>query len=352
MGNFERELENSRRERIRRNSDQLIDIRERLTPSIDDFSHIPEEEKRRDKSYVNDRKARFRANNEREGSFNEIVERGVEAALMIQIATGAILNDPANDTYTSEPIFTTDYDDISNRNDAGVTIFAGPDSNSDHEAADLTFGIDFTTSSNPDTISDKLLISTNNSSLDLPVGFTQIKYYRNSTKKEQGVVTVPRYCLGVDHEAACDILDETTFANGRVSFGNLSTFRFKILYEMYLQNGLYEAPLIAEDNDDNLPDKEQPLLRQMELLDNIYMKELDRIAKTLPKYLTDGTESHGKFDVEKIAQRLQTGDNADQTFRLICEQAKTITDKIYDTDNPRQKLNELSQAARDNKHSS
>ena len=330
MSNFERELEQHSFETHQRTAKQLIHITDRLTPSVLTFSHIDEHERRRDERYIQSREKSF-ANGE-ESTYHA---KALESLMMVGIAQGRWFNDPSNDTYRAEPIFTTRLDDISNRLDAAATVHANAESNNDHETADLTFGIDLTTSSDPSTIRDKLLISSNNPDLGLPVGFTEMKYYRDRAGVEDSR-NIPRYCIGISRDSIDGCLDKVTIRpDGSIlvdrSADNIT--QFKILYEMSLQNGLYEAPLIQKDEDESISEDEAKLLHRMELLDNIYLHELGRVAKRLPLYaLQDGAvKKNGAYDYEQIAKNLVES-TEDRTFAAIVHETQTLTDEFYESD--------------------
>ena len=295
-----------------------------------------------DKRFAEKRRSSFEANESPEDAFRA---KALEALTVIRINQGAWFNDPANNTYTAEATATNDVDDIGNCTDVMVTVRTSEESPAQVDA-DLPFGIDVTTTNDPDKITSKLLVSTNNPRINLPVGFTELKYYKN-LKGEIGSMVMPRYCIGIGSNHVDDILEMTDIdPDNRVTLrGSDSTVRFKILYEMSLQNQLFEAPLYHQEDSETISDEHQKLLRQMEQLDAIYVTELTKLAKKLPEYAIRGTN----YDLQKIAlnlQRGQFGDDGDETFRMICEQTEAISSAVFDSDEPDEMLRQLSDDAR------
>ena len=295
-----------------------------------------------DRRFVEKRRSSFEAGESPEDAFRA---KALEAVTVIRINQGAWFNDPADNTYFAEATPTNGDDDISNCSDVMVTLHTTEDSPAQTEA-DLPFSIDVTTTNDPDKITSKLLVGTNDPGVSLPVGFTRLKYYKHPDG-QIGNMVMPRYCIGISSQSVDDILEMTDERPDKsFSFGGSDlTTRFKILYEMSLQNQLFEGPLYYQEDSGTLSDEHEKLLRQMEQLDAVYVTELTKLAKRLPDFATRGTD----FDLQKIALNLQKGqfgDDGDETFRMICEQTERITDAMFDSEEPDKTLKQLADDAR------
>lgn len=274
---------------------------------------------------------------------------GLERLFQFGIAQGDILNDPKNQSYETEPIWTNKYDDYRNCIDAAATIHARPESNSAHEAIDITFGIDLTIDPTPSRIRNKLLIASNEDNLGYPAGFSRIKYFQDSTGAKSIKELVPRYCIGMSDDAVDDYLEATTLdRNGvpHVREGAQLIPNFKILYEMSKQNELYEIQFYKKiDADIELTETEELALKQMSILDNIYLRELGRIAKKMPAGLiSDCLDKSGNVDIDALAQKFifPEGDERkhddyglmDRTFTNILREVEQLAQESDDSDDP------------------
>ena len=329
---FDRQFEREQR----RQNEQLVRRLEkaaaRNTPSLDEFKGSgmhPNVE--RDKRYVEGTESRFTE----ESGYHA---KGLELLIQYGIAQGRLLSDPSREpTYLTEPIWTTRYDDIKNRVDAAATVHASPESNSANEEAELTFGIDLTTNPDQSVIRQKLLVGSNDPNIDLPAGFTQIEYYKNNDCRHDKKACVPRYCIGISSDSVDDYL--STVRPDRNGISQISPRAslipsFKILYEMSQQNALFEKPLYDKVDNNEASEEEQEALHQMELLDNIYLKELDRLAKRLPPWANaDCITKAGTYDIDKIAKKFMTGDTRDETFASIVETTRALEDEYSNSDN-------------------
>ena len=102
---------------------------------------------------------------------------------------------------------------------------------------------------------------------------------------------------------------------------------------MSQQNALFENLLYDKLDNEEASEEEQQALHQMELLDNIYLKELDRLAKRLPQWANaDCMTKAGTYDIDKIAKKFMTGDERDETFASIIETTQAIADEYADSD--------------------
>ena len=216
-------------------------------------------------------------------------------------------------------------------------VHASPESNSANEEAELTFGIDLTTNPDQSVIRQKLLVGSNDPNIDLPAGFTQIEYYKNNDCRHDKKACVPRYCIGISSDSVDDYL--STVRPDRNGISQISPRASqipsaKIIYEMSQQNALFEKPLYDKVDNNEASEEEQEALHQMELLDNIYLKELDRLAKRLPPWANaDCITKAGTYDIDKIAKKFMTGDTRDETFASIIETTRALEDEYSNSDN-------------------
>ena len=320
---FDRQYEREQRRQNEQLTKQLEAAAARNTPDLDEFKGSPKHPNvERDKKYVEGTEKRFTE----EAGYHA---KGLELLIQYGIAQGRLLSDPtAESTYLTEPIWTTRYDDIKNRVDAAATVHAGPESNSAGEEAELTFGIDLTTNPDQSVIRQKLLVGSNDPNVDFPAGFTQIEYYKDANGEHDKKTFVPRYCIGISSDSVDDYLASVrTDRNGisQIPPGASLIPSFKILYEMSQQNALFENPLYDKVDNEEASEEEQQALHQMELLDNIYLKELDRLAKRLPQWANaDCMTKAGTYDIDKIAKKFMTGDERDETFASIIETTQLI----------------------------
>jgi hypothetical protein len=101
---------------------------------------------------------------------------------------------------------------------------------------------------------------------------------------------------------------------------------------MSKQNELFEGPLYQKEDEESLTEDEEQALHDMETLDGIYLRELDRIARQLPPWvLRDCTDKTGKPDVEKIAQKFMTGEDKDETFASVIATTEDLMQR-YEND--------------------
>lgn len=328
---FDRQYEREQRRQNEQLTKRLEAAAARNTPDLDEFKGSPKHPNvERDKKYVEGTEKRFTE----EAGYHA---KGLELLIQYGIAQGRLLSDPTvESTYLTEPIWTTRYDDIKNRVDAAATVHAGPESNSAGEEAELTFGIDLTTNPDQSVIRQKLLVGSNDPNVDFPAGFTQIEYYKDANGEHDKKTFVPRYCIGISSDSVDDYLASVrTDRNGisQIPPGASLIPSFKILYEMSQQNALFENPLYDKVDNEEASEEEQQALHQMELLDNIYLKELDRLAKRLPQWANaDCMTKAGTYDIDKIAKKFMTGDERDETFASIIETTQAIADEYADSD--------------------
>ncbi len=322
------ELEQSRHRENEEKAKRLENASRINTPDLSSFASSAEHPHwQADQSYVENAETNFST----EHGYHA---KALETLVQFGVSQGQLLNDPTGESYVTEPVWTTRYDDIRNRIDAAATVHL-LDTEEEETETELTFGLDLTTNPDPDVIRSKILIGSNNKS-DLPAGFSTIKYYQDIDGR-QGVRTfVPRYCIGISRESVDDYLDNLTIDRNGVPHlrrGNEPVPSFKILYEMSHQNELFEGPLYQKLDDGTITEEEQAALHRMELLDNIYIKELSRIAKTLPAYLTsDCMDKQGHIDTDKVAQKFLSGEELDQTFASIISVTEQLTNGYAESD--------------------
>lgn len=323
---FERSLRENERDSNSRKTEVLRRAMKAGEPQLGSFTafHEPEAVKRAQK-YVDATEARIASSSEK--SETAYHADALEAMFQFEIGLGTMLSDPANETYSTDAIQVTRYDDLRNRIDVAATVHATPESNDDGVSANITFGIDLTTDPTPARIREKILVATNNRDADLPAGFSRLDFYRNSNTNppEEGTLTcVPRYCIGINTENVDETLSDSTITEGRFSFSRrlADVNNFKILYEMSKQNELYETPLYQKEDAGTITEQEKEALAQLQILDNIYLKELDRITKKMPAWAAERGKDPktGKISPDKIAQYLMTGEDvADPVFAQIVD---------------------------------
>ena len=327
----DRAMEQSRRKRNEETANYLERSAAHNTPKLSDFNDSPEhaQEVADDERYVQHTESRF----DEDPSYQA---KGLEHFIQFGIAQGRLLNDPENNDYLTDQIWVTRYDDLRNRLDTAATVHVFPEASPDGEEHEITFGLDLTTNPSPDVIRRKLLVGTNDPNVDLPAGFSQIKYYRDADGFRSKRECIPRYCIGISSAGVDDLLDDITIdSSGNIrirSQGAEAVPSFKILYEMSKQNELFESPLYQKEDSDALTPEEEQALRNMEILDNIYLKELERIAKLLPPWATTGAiDRNGKIDIQKIAENFMAGDERDETFTSVIATTEDLMQR-YEND--------------------
>ncbi len=327
---FDRALEQQRRAENERKANFLESAAAHNTPELSDFADSTEHQQdlQADERYVQYTESRF----DEDPSYHA---KGLEHFIQFGIAQGRLINDPENNSYLSEPIWVTRYDDLRNRIDTAATIHVFPEASPDGEEHELSFGLDLTTNPSPDVIRRKLLVGSNDPSADYPAGFSRIKYYRDTDGFRSKRTCIPRYCIGISSTGVDDLLDDINIdrsGNIMIRNGAEAVPSFKILYEMSKQNELFETPLYQKEDAETLSDEEEQALRDMEILDNIYLKELTRISAKLPPWATSGCiGKDGKPDIEEIAQKFMSGEDQDETFTSVIATTEDLMQR-YEND--------------------
>ena len=325
----DRMMEQSRRKTNEQTTNYLESAAKLNIPALDDFADSPEHpDWQQDKKYVAYTESRF---DEEHGYHAKALEHFIQFG----IAQGQILSSPDNGSYLTEQVWVTRYDDIRNRLDTAATMHVFPEASPDGEEHEITFGFDLTTNPSPDVIRQKLLVGTNDPTAHLPAGFSQLKYYRDVNGIRGRQDCIPRYCIGIGSDSVDDLLDDTQIdrsGNIKIRNGAGNVPSFKILYEMSKQNELFEGPLYQKEDEGTLTDEEEQALRDMEALDGIYLRELDRIARQLPPWaLRNCTDKNGKPDVEKVAHHFMDGEDRDETFASVIATTEDLMQR-YEND--------------------
>ena len=309
----------------------LEEAAKRNTPELTDFAASPiHREWKKDQEYVDSRKKNFETT-------MDYHARALEHVIQLGIAQGRLLNNPRSTDYLTEPIWVTDYDDIANRVDTAATVHTSPELKNDGNEEEITFGIDLTTNPNTDVILLKILKSTNDRFSDYPVGFSKIKYYRDADQKLGKRMMIPHYCVGMDSRSVDEILDNT-YADrntGNITINHRADVvpSFKMLYEINAQNQLYKA-ILKRRLEANPPiggPDERKALENLETLDLIYSKELERFTKAACAVLY----IFEPLDAKGLANRLaKDDDKKDQTFVRIVQVTHKLRDRVLTESDP------------------
>ena len=315
-----------------------------LAINLDDFyTEENTKEVTGDKNFVK-RNEKFFKENSNEGSYHA---KALESYIQYSVSQLGWLTSEGD--YTTEAIIPSRYDDISNRIDIAATIHMDQD-------RDVTFGLDLTTNPTPETIREKILIGSNDPNFKAPIGFSQLKYYKDKTGKLGNTGPIPKYCIGIDRKSVDDILNGVKVYRGKiVTTKENCVEQFKILHEMAKQNELFELVLYDKQDNDEITPEEQALLDNIEILDNIYLKERERIAKKMAAapekywFMSGVDPTNSDMVAEAINADKDKGDESytyDETFETIL----AVTEQLYESceDDPK-KLAEYAEIARANK---
>ena len=302
-------------------------VKENFRPTIDDFSSSPIHRRfiRKDKEYVARNQRNFEYSKSADDQYHP---KAIEYLVQLSINNGNLFYDEENESYTADSIWPTEFDDYSNRVDAAFFL----------RSSDFKCPVAFDITTKPDEsgVREKILISSNDKNLGYPVGLTDIRYCRDEDGDLSWQTRVPKYCVGVDKRTIDDTLERSSvpeLGGLKIDKEQTALISFKILYEMSQQNALFENPLYDKVDNEEASEEEQQALHQMELLDNIYLKELDRLAKRLPQWANaDCMTKAGTYDIDKIAKKFMTGDERDETFASIIETTQAIADEYADSD--------------------
>ncbi len=309
---------------------QLERAASHTTPALEDFrSQVDSREIASDTHYVEGTESRF--GTDEESTYHA---KAFEHIFQLNVTQGRWLNDPESDSYHAEAIPVTKFDDYRNRIDIASTVHIPGEQSDSGEDEEYTFGIDLTTSTDPNTIRKKILHASNDPNFDGPVGFSQLKYYRDSAGHIGQKTLIPRYCIGVSRSSVDDILLGTELRGGQIHHQSRDYLQqFKILHEMSAQNELFETPLYAKDDAGTITEEESEALAAIEQLDRIYLTERERIAKLMPQWATSGAiDKKGHYDLQKIAQNIIEQDG-DRTFATILETTEMLAlDSVDDPD--------------------
>ena len=291
-------------------------------PTLEDF-RTPENSRQIDADirYVEGTERRF--SQDEEATYHA---KAFEHIFQLSVAQGRWLNDPENDSYRAEAIPPTKYDDFRNRIDVAATVHIPGEQSDSGEDEEYTFGIDLTTSTDAATIRKKILHASNDPNFDGPVGFSQLRYYRDSAGHTGSKALIPRYCIGVSRSSVDDVLLGTELRGGQIHHQSRDYLQqFKILHEMSAQNELFETPLYAKADDGTITEEESEALAAIEQLDRIYLTERSRIAKLMPQWATSGAiDKKGHVDLKKIAENIIEQDQ-DRTFTTILEETERLS---------------------------
>ena len=209
-----------------------------------------------------------------------------------------------------ESIDTSKYDDYINRVDTAATIHRA-------DGTDLTFAIDLYSGNDPEKAIQKIAQSSNSNGSSIFAGFTEIRYYEDS-KGQKRLRNVPRYCIGVDKESIFAAVDAVGDTGNLLQTMDMAEIRFKMLYEMSQQNGLFTNYLY--EYSDNFGAQAQgdtdfqQALEAMQTLDNIYLHELEDAKRSLGKAYKD-------MPIDEIAKAFM---KKDDTFKAIVKATERL----------------------------
>ena len=265
----------------------------------------------------------------------------VENLVRRKVNNGFWLSNPEDHTYTARAIVPSTYDDYRNRFDMALSVNIKGEASPTKQDEKLFFGFDLTTSTTPDIIRKKILHASNDPEFDAPLGFSQMEFLieKDSTEPRK-VGPIPRYCIGIGHHAINHALDHTVLMPGKISMPDPEYLQqFKILDEMSAQNELYEMELYQKEDDGSITPEESQLLKNISLIDHVFIKERERIAGKLPPYITEGAKKpNGKYDIARITKNIVEKDQ-DKTYITILETAHKIVDDF--DDDPQKILREV-----------
>lgn len=318
-----------RRENQKKTEQMEQSVRKRFEPSLEDFDDSPAHQSfiEGDKRYVARRQRSFE-------SRKPYQALAIEHLIQFGIGRGRLLSDPKGHKYHAESIWPTRFDDISNRVDAAFFLHSPAEGNASRQDFNCPVALDITTSPDENVIREKILLSSNDTDLGYHVGFTDIRYCRNTAGERTHQTLVPKYCIGMDKTSVDNFLEHTTVPeNGTPSYDRdtAALASFKIIYEISKQNELFVAPLAHKyEDDENISDEEQMIMDRLDTVDAIYYAELQRLTKELPPYikLALGEPKKDKsYDVDQVAALFMRkgGDFEDKTFTTIVD----TTEKLY-----------------------
>lgn len=217
---------------------------------------------------------------------------------------------------TIESIKTSEYDDYANRVDTAATIHRA-------NGEDLTFALDLYSGTELKKALDKISVAShidskhNRTSHPDFAGFTEISYYEDAKKRKARKINVPRYTIGMDKESIFAAVDEINGSGNLFSTVSINEIKFKILYEMSLQNELYSSYLYDYEDSDAYTDSDTDFKQRksdMEELDKIYLQGLASAKENLGEEYEDLT-------YEQIAAEFR---KKDRVFNTIIRATETI----------------------------
>ena len=319
-----------RRENQRKTELMEKSVREHLQPTLEDFDDSPvhQEHLESDKKYVAKRQRSF----ESRKPYHALA---IEHLIQFGIGRGRLLSDPKGHKYHAESIWPTTFDDISNRVDAAFFLHSPAEGNASHQDFDCPVALDITTSPDEKVIREKILLSSNDTELGYHVGFTDIRYCRDTKGERTHQTFVPKYCIGMDKASVDSFLEHTKVSeNGTPNYdrGTAALASFKILYEITKQNELFVAPLAHKyDDGEELSDEERMAMDRLDNVDAIYYAELQRLIDDLPPYIKlalGKPNKKGTYDIEQVAALFmkEGGDFEDKTFTAIVK----TTEELYE----------------------
>ena len=256
-----------------------------------------------DARYVKRCKERFKSDNTEEDYIRERSSKLFEQILMTGINTHYLLgnfpDEEGKQPFEVSAFSTTEYDDIYNCIDCGISIKLPPESiKSTTLPEKLCFGIDFTTSRSYHTLEDKLTKSTNDpiaASL-LPVGYSQLKYFDDGEEKIDR--DLPRLVIALDK-----FEDPEAVANLSPTSMESLTIRFKMLDQLSRQAKLRadKADLhleslesLPQNSPDELDFAQQELDIYTELGDR-FRSALERTALLLTTTVREDGQYPGQY---------------------------------------------------------
>ena len=175
-----------RRENQRKTELMEQSVREHLEPSLEDFDDSPAHQSfiEGDKRYV----ARRQRSLESRKPYQALA---IEHLIQFGIGRGRLLSDPKDYRYYAEPIWPTRFDDISNRVDAAFFLHSLAEGNASRQDFNCPVALDITTSPDENVIREKILLSSNDTDLGYHVGFTDIRYCRDTAGERTHQTLVP-----------------------------------------------------------------------------------------------------------------------------------------------------------------
>ncbi len=234
------------------------------------YSH---QEIERDRAYVERKRHEYEMKDTGETTRTERQADALETMFLYGLERNAWLGNLADKTgqvpFTVDASGTTEFDDYSHRIDSYATIeFVRPAKVEQEKASVIRaiMGFDVTVSSDYKTIQEKITRCQNDPQVQLPFGFSQIKYYvRNRIASRQDLV--PRYTIGIEGDKVDDIAYNTKFTkiggktlDAKFDPKDNAMIRFQILSEIRVQNQLYQA-MLPEESDDPTVKRARAILR-------------------------------------------------------------------------------------------